>query len=105
MPSFVLELEVSFSQKLLTEHKNNPKLTVGGEVRLKRILDTAAALRNTAKSEALKRLHKVRHDKRYQALQAEYARRKRADRKAADRSQSTASAKRRGLQRKQPKNV
>lgn len=82
MPSFVLELEVSFSQKLLTEHKNNPKLTVGGEVRLKRMLDTAAALRNTAKSEALKRLHKVRHDRRYQALQAEYARRKRADRKA-----------------------
>lgn len=79
MPSFVLELEVSFSQKLLTEYKNNPKLTVGSGIRLKKMMDTAAALRNTAKSEALKRLNKVLHDRQYQALQAEYAKRKSAD--------------------------
>lgn len=79
MPSFVLELEVSFSKKLLTEYKHDPSLEPGSPRTLEKKLDTAAAIRNTAKGEALKRLHKLQHDRGYQALQEEYAARKKKD--------------------------
>ena len=72
MPSFVLELEVSFSKKLLTEYKFDSKLIPGNARTLEKKLDVAVVIRNTAKGEAMKRLHKLQHDKEYQELQKEY---------------------------------
>lgn len=73
MPSFVLELEVSYSGNLLKEHKLGTNLKNLGT---KRILDTkmnvAVAIRNTCKKEALRRLHILQHDREYQALIEKY---------------------------------
>lgn len=79
MPSFVLELEISFSQKLLTEYKYTSEQKPGSARTLEKKLDTAAVIRNTVKGEALRRLHKLQHDREYQALQSEYAARKKKD--------------------------
>ena len=76
MASFVLEMEVSFSRKLLTEYKPNSNIIPGNRETLEKKLDIAIVIRNTAKGEALKRLHKLQHDRMYQGLQAEYAARK-----------------------------
>ena len=73
MPSFVLELEVSYSGNLLKEHKPGTNLKNLGT---KHVLDTkmnvAVAIRNTCKKEALRRLHILQHDREYQALIKEY---------------------------------
>lgn len=82
MSSFTLELEISFSKKLLTAYKSDPKLEPGSVRTLEKKLDTAITIRNTAKGEALKRLHKLQHDRTYQQLQKEYATRKKKDPKA-----------------------
>ena len=79
MPSFVLELEVSFSKKLLTEYKFDSKLIPGNARTLEKKLDVAVVIRNTAKGEAMKRLHKLQHDREYQELQKEYASRKKTN--------------------------
>lgn len=84
LPSFVLELEVSFSGKLLTEYKPGKETGPGTARTLEKKLDTAAAIRNTAKGEALKRLHKLQHDREYQKLQAEYAERKKKEEDTSD---------------------
>lgn len=55
MSSFTLELEISFSKKLLTAYKSDPKLEAGSIRTLEKKLDTAIVIRNTAKGEALKR--------------------------------------------------
>lgn len=57
MSSFTLELEISFSKKLLTTYKSDPKLEPGNARTLEKKLDTAIVICNTAKGEALKRLH------------------------------------------------
>ena len=82
MSSFTLELEISFSKKLLTAYKSDPKLEAGSIRTLEKKLDTAIVIRNTARGEALKRLHKLQHDRTYQQLQEEYATRKKKDPKA-----------------------
>ena len=73
MPSFILELEVSYSGNLLKEHKPGTNLKNLGT---KHVLDTkmnvAVAIRNTCKKEALRRLHILQHDREYQALIKEY---------------------------------
>ena len=73
MPSFILELEVSYSGTLLKERKPGTKLK---DLGIKHTLDTkmnvAVAIRNTVKKEALRRLHILQHDREYQALMEEY---------------------------------
>ena len=54
MSSFTLELEISFSKKLLTTYKSDPKLEPGNARTLEKKLDTAIVICNTAKGEALK---------------------------------------------------
>lgn len=82
MPNFVLELEVSFSKKLLAEYKPGSGLVPGSQRTLEKKLDTAVVIRNTAKGEALRRLHTLQHDREYQELQKKFAARKKSDPKA-----------------------
>lgn len=79
MADFVLELEVSFSSRLLKKLYPNRINELGTKRTLEKKLDVAVVLRNTAKGEALHRLHILKHDREYQKLQEEYALRKKKD--------------------------
>lgn len=73
MPSFVLELEVSYSGNLLKEHKPGANLkNLGTKHALDTKMNVAVAIRNTCKKETLRRLHILQHDREYQALIKEY---------------------------------
>ena len=73
MPSFVLELEVSYSGNLLKEHKPGANLkNLGTKHALDTKMNVAVAIRNTCKKEALRRLHILQHDREYQSLMEEY---------------------------------
>lgn len=73
MPSFILELEVSYSGMLLKERKPGAKLKdLGTKYALDTKMNVAVAIRNTVKKEALRRLHILQHDREYQALIKEY---------------------------------
>ena len=96
MPSFVLELEVSYSGNLLKEHKPGTNLKNLGT---KHVLDTkmnvAVAIRNTCKKEALRRLHILQHDREYQALIKEYRACKSDEKSAAKINQELRTVKKR----------
>lgn len=78
MPSFVLELEVSYSKKLLNQYKpGKSPLVPGQKSTLEKKMNVGVAIRNTAKGEALRRLHILQHDRQFQQVQEEYAKRKR----------------------------
>ena len=79
MPSFVLQLEISFSKKLLLDRKGVPGMEPGSPKALDRRLNAAISIRNAVKHEALKRLHKLQHDREYQAVQTEFAARKKVN--------------------------
>lgn len=73
MPSFVLELEVSYSGNLLKEHKPGANLkNLGTKHALDTKMNVAVAIRNTCKKETLRRLHILQHDWEYQLLMEEY---------------------------------
>ena len=81
-PSFVLELEVSFSQKLLDKclygiHEKSVK--AGTRETLDKKCRAAVSVYNTALGEALKRLHKLQHDRERQELLEEYRKAKKEE--------------------------
>lgn len=85
-PSFILELEVGFGQKLLDERlygAYKKYIPVGNRALLDKKCRAAVSIYNTALSEALKRLHKLLHDPERQKVVKAY---KEALRKGQDTS-------------------
>lgn len=77
-PSFILELEISFSDNLLNEvypvsHKGEPFFRcTPGPAFLDKKFRAANRIYNTALSEALRRMHLLTHDREYQEARQEY---------------------------------
>ena len=86
-PSFILELEISFSSALLNrvdpkkDKHNQPVLRKAGTTEyLERQLDAATVVYNPVLNEAMRRVHILQHDRSYLAAKKEYAACRNADR-------------------------